>query len=356
MISHSGSLRRFVAILCSASCLVCAGDLKVACIGNSLTFGAGLSDPAGESYPTQLGSLLGPGFQVTNYGVSGKTMIRAVGDAYWAQPAFGQALASQPDAVVIELGTNDSKGYIWPYHSGEFAGDYRSMIDTFRVLPSRPEVWVTLQPWANNLSWNMPDTTIERHVNPAILEVAMAAAAPIIDLRSGMSGHPEWFQADSVHPNAAGAKAMAALVADMLLRPVMLLEASGGVLSAPAGFGYAWYRDGVLLPGESERTLLARIPGVYRASVKIDPSSQSRMVSAPLPVSVTRIFARSPLAPQLRREKTGRTWSVRPESGTTLVLLDLDGRALPPRSLGAGVYLFRLESLGGIRTGRLVLP
>ena len=39
------------------SCLYAAavaGVVKVACVGNSITYGFGLSDPATESYPAQL--------------------------------------------------------------------------------------------------------------------------------------------------------------------------------------------------------------------------------------------------------------------------------------------------------------
>ena len=115
-----------------------SADLKVACVGNSITYGYGLNNPYYESYPTQLDTLLGAGCAVSNFGVSGKTMIKAVGDAYWTQSAFTQALASLPNIVVVELGTNDSKDYIWPYYKQNFKPDYISMIDTFRHLSSHP--------------------------------------------------------------------------------------------------------------------------------------------------------------------------------------------------------------------------
>jgi hypothetical protein len=47
-----------------------AAPIKVACIGDSITEGAGLSNPALESYPARLQRLLGAGYIVRNYGVS----------------------------------------------------------------------------------------------------------------------------------------------------------------------------------------------------------------------------------------------------------------------------------------------
>lgn len=48
---------------------------RVACIGDSITFGAGTKNPRTDSYPAQLGRMLGNHFVVTNFGVSGTTML-----------------------------------------------------------------------------------------------------------------------------------------------------------------------------------------------------------------------------------------------------------------------------------------
>ena len=38
--------------------------IRVACVGNSITYGYTLSAPAQESWPAQLGAMLGPGYDV----------------------------------------------------------------------------------------------------------------------------------------------------------------------------------------------------------------------------------------------------------------------------------------------------
>jgi lysophospholipase L1-like esterase len=336
-----------------------AADTKVACVGNSITYGYGLDRQDLENYPLRLDSLLGTGWATTNLGNSGKTMLRAVGDAYWSQPEFPKALALLPDVVVIELGTNDSKDYIWTYHKAEFSKDYRAMIDTFRTLSSKPQVWATLQPRANNLSWNMPDTTIARQVNPLILSTAMAAAAGVIDLRTGMAGHPEWMLSDSVHPNAAGALAMAKIVSGMLKRATPTVTESGGRLVASEGAGWQWYRDGVLLAGDSARTLAARTAGSYKVSVRVEAGSQSRAVSAPLAWngSGSAVEARSGSGAQVVLDGEGRLQARLPGGGKIdrWALRDRAGREVAGAVREPGVYFWEIASGESRWTGSLVV-
>src|SRR5436309_1389605 len=49
---------------------------KVACVGDSITAGAGINDPAHNAYPAQLQKLLGDGYLVKNFGVSGRTLLK----------------------------------------------------------------------------------------------------------------------------------------------------------------------------------------------------------------------------------------------------------------------------------------
>ncbi len=86
-----------------------AAKIKVACVGDSITFGSGIADRENASYPAQLQKLLGEGFEVKNFGVSGRTMISKSPSAWTNTQQYKDALAYQPDVVLIKLGTNDSK-------------------------------------------------------------------------------------------------------------------------------------------------------------------------------------------------------------------------------------------------------
>jgi lysophospholipase L1-like esterase len=335
-----------------------AADLKIACVGNSITYGYGLDNPATQSYPTDLDTLLGSGYAVSNFGVSSKTMIKAVSDAYWTQSAFTQAMASQPDMVVIELGTNDCKDYIWPYYKQDFQPDYVSMIDTFRNLPSHPQVWAILPPPAQNSGWSMYDTTIVRQVNPAILAVALRKAAPVIDLHTAMSGHPEWFQSDTVHPTAAGAKQLAKFVAAYLLHAPVTITNAGGTLSATKGYGYQWYRNDSALSGATGQTCSAKVAGPYKVSVQIDSANQSRLVSAALAATPTGLSAPSPGRPAVRVfvASTGRiTLDAPPSSGpVTLRVWNARGMPVSADHPVSGIYLCRISGPGFAERSSLV--
>ena len=49
--------------------------IKVACVGNSITYGYTLPNPATDSYPSQLQQLLGDTYEVGNFGKSGATLL-----------------------------------------------------------------------------------------------------------------------------------------------------------------------------------------------------------------------------------------------------------------------------------------
>ena len=77
--------------------------VKVACIGNSITFGSGISDRPRDSYPAQLGRLLGDQWIVRNFGVGGRTMLKKGDFPFWKEDAWTEAKAFLPDVVIIKL-------------------------------------------------------------------------------------------------------------------------------------------------------------------------------------------------------------------------------------------------------------
>src|SRR4051812_33998320 len=91
--------------------------IRVACVGDSITFGVGTADPKTQSYPTQLAALLGDGYEIGNFGVSGATMLNHNDRPYIQTKSCGRALEFLPNLVVIALGTNDSKHRNWPFHA-----------------------------------------------------------------------------------------------------------------------------------------------------------------------------------------------------------------------------------------------
>lgn len=186
--------------------------VRVACVGDSITQGVGALHPNEESYPAQLQALLGKSWEVHNFGVGGRTMLRKA-DAF----DFSSALQFAPDVVIIALGTNDSKTQIWGAHQGEFTDDYVAIIKAFQALPNHPEVWACLPPPAFPGNWGITEEVIRSGVIPGIQKAAQITGIKLIDLHAPLLGNDGWFP-DTVHPNEAGAKRIAELVAAALTK------------------------------------------------------------------------------------------------------------------------------------------
>lgn len=177
--------------------------IKVACIGNSITYGAGVGNIPLNSYPAQLQRLLGVQWEVRNFGVSGRTMLRKGDYPYWKEEAFVQAKDYQPDIVIIKLGTNDSKPHNWVY-GNEFYADYKLMIKEFKGLSSKPQILICKPVPAYAVQWGINDSVIVNGVIPVVNRLAVEEKLQIVDLYKALSGKSQMFP-DKIHPNSEGA-------------------------------------------------------------------------------------------------------------------------------------------------------
>lgn len=181
--------------------------IRVACVGDSITYGSRIKNRKQNSYPAQLGALLGSDWEVRNFGVSSTTMLRQGNHPYWAQQAYKNALAFQPNVVVIKLGTNDTKPTNW-VHKAAFETDCVDLIRSFQTLDSKPRVWICRPVPAFPERWGISDAVITGEVIPLIDEAAAQTGVPVIDLHAALNGKAELFP-DKIHPNAEGAGVMA---------------------------------------------------------------------------------------------------------------------------------------------------
>jgi lysophospholipase L1-like esterase len=196
----------------------------IACVGDSITAGAGAS-VASKNYPSQLQVLLGNSVQVKNFGNSGSTMLSdGFGDKPYIKQAeytgatdfVSNAGAAAVVSVVIILGANDSKPYNWDPAAGkndqQYLKDYRAMVDHFAGLSTKPTIYVAY-PLATgtNPCCDIRGNVIHDEQLPLIEQLAMEKHLPIIDLNTPTTGHPEYF-GDGVHPNDAGYLVLANLV------------------------------------------------------------------------------------------------------------------------------------------------
>lgn len=213
-------MRRTLTLLCMMLCIAISHaqetqKIKIACIGNSITYGSGIKDRANDSYPAVLCRLLGADkYDVRNYGVGARTLLNKGDHPYMKEQAYRDALAFNPDIVTIKLGTNDSKPYNWKHHA-EFKDDLRTLIRSFQELESHPQVYLCYPIPGTRWGWGINDSTTLHHVIPYIEEVATEMNLPIIDLYTAFGPYIH-LMPDQIHPNPDGAAIIAHEIATVL--------------------------------------------------------------------------------------------------------------------------------------------
>jgi lysophospholipase L1-like esterase len=192
--------------------------IRVACVGDSITYGYGIQDRDHSSYPAQLSALLGKKWEVRNFGVNGATALKNGTRSYMQQPSFREALAYEPDVVIVKLGTNDTNARSWPSHKDEFLADYLAIIRNFSALKTKPRIYLCrpVPLFRDRGKEYDTDKILTEEVIPKINAAARQAKLRVIDLYVPFDGKAALFP-DGVHPDAKGAGIMARQVYAKLL-------------------------------------------------------------------------------------------------------------------------------------------
>lgn len=215
-----------------------AVPIRWACIGNSITQGVGASRP----YPGTLQQFLGPAFDVQNFGVSARTLLRKGDYSYWTQGKLSEVFNFKPNMVTIKLGTNDSKPVNWDAHKGEFEKNLSEFVDTLTSMPSKPVIWLVLPTPSFTDGTNSGDirgTVIKNEIIPIIKKVATAKNLKVIDVNTPLLNHPELFP-DKVHPSDEGQDSIAAIFYRSFLANVTRVACIGNSITE-----YAWNGNGL---------------------------------------------------------------------------------------------------------------
>ena len=204
-----------VTILIAVSCNSNKRIKKIACVGDSITYGHGIDSREQNSYPAQLKQIIGDNFDVVNFGVSGTTMLKNGDLPYYKQQEYDSALAFNPDILIIMLGSNDSKPWNWN-KKDEYLNDYISLIDSFQELQSNPEIWVCIPPPAFKIKWGINDSIIRKDIAPLISDIAIKEDIRVIDLYTPFIDKDEYFP-DFIHPDSTGASLIAQKIANTVI-------------------------------------------------------------------------------------------------------------------------------------------
>ncbi len=188
--------------------------IRVACVGNSITFGSRVDEREKNCYPVVLQQLLGDDYEVKNFGRSGATLMASGNLPYSSTKEYEALVEFAPDVVIVKLGTNDSKAKNWA-HKDNFETDYLAFLKTIRPNSNRsPQIYICspMPAFTAADTDNINSAIIKNEVLPKTKSVAKKArAAGFINLHAAFQKRAKLFP-DKVHPNAEGAKEMATYI------------------------------------------------------------------------------------------------------------------------------------------------
>ena len=187
--------------------------VRVACIGNSITYGTGIADRTNDSYPSQLQRLLGSNYQVGNFGKPGATLLYHGHRPYVKQEEFKEAIAFKGDIAVMHLGINDTDPRNWPNYRDEFVKDYLSIMDSLRAANPKVRIILARMTPIADRHPRFVSGTKQWHgeIQTAIETVARVSRAELIDFYEPLYPYP-YLLPDAIHPNPEGAGILAKTV------------------------------------------------------------------------------------------------------------------------------------------------
>lgn len=198
------------------------GQIKVALVGDSVTYGHSIKNWPFNNYPKLLSDALGDNYCVKSYGVSGSTVQPDGDQPYNETKAYIWSHEYDADIIVLMLGSNDSKPENWK-GKDVFKEEYLKLLEYYNDAESSPVILLCTPPTAY-----FPDGVTEGlsnyDVQPAIIdeiadivkEVAMENNYMLIDINILTQNRRDLFGKDNVHPNNDGAKEIASVVYEFI--------------------------------------------------------------------------------------------------------------------------------------------
>lgn len=222
-------MKKTILIAVSLAVMAVFANTKVACIGDSITFGLGLPNRDAESYPAQLQKLLDekfPGeYEVRNFGNSGRgiyldSMRGSEKRGFRYMKEHKAALEWKPDIVICNLGINDNGEYIREFtggrRRGQFVEDYCALLGDYK--DAKLFIWTKLAPLADGQRfYRSPEPFL---MQSDLDEVAARTGAVGIDMQEPLREKmDEIFARDKIHPNAEGARIIAETTFAAMIAP-----------------------------------------------------------------------------------------------------------------------------------------
>lgn len=194
---------------------------RVYCMGDSITYGSGLAEERENfCYPAVLEQLLGPHYQVINYGARGRTLLNIPQKSYRGTGYVDIVEMQQPDIIIVMLGSNDSRAERWDALA--YKEEYISLVEELQAIESHPKIYIMIPPEAfprddGEIIYGISNDIIRDEIGRIVREVAAETGVNVIDLYAVTENHPEYFT-DGLHPNKEGYAVVARTVYEQIAK------------------------------------------------------------------------------------------------------------------------------------------
>lgn len=230
---------------------------KVACVGNSVTYGAMIENRESNSYPAQLQQMLGDNYEVKNFGKSGATLLEKGHRPYIKQTEYQTSLNFAADIVIIHLGLNDTDSRNWPNYREDFIGDYLRLINSYKEKNTSSKIYICkLTPIFDGHPRFKSGTYVWYHqIQDEIEKVSQLANVPLINLNEDLASRSDLLP-DNIHPNAKGAMLIARRVYSSITGDF------GGLQVSPI------FNDGMVLQRNQKLTINGKADAFALVNIK----------------------------------------------------------------------------------------
>ena len=230
--------------------------IKVACIGDSITYGSAMTNRIAECYPAQLQKMLGDRYEVRNFGDGGSGVYltpHADSGGWtphpWRKGARSEAAyAFRPDVVIGNFGINDVGNHDdelkagatgRPFSErGTFVREYVELLKAFKTEDERTPkfiLWTRLGPVAaKHCLYNKPWAA---EMEPDLRKVADEIHAIGLDMYTPLKPFVDTphFAADGIHPEGGAQKVIAEITAEAVAATCVATSVTFGAM--PVGDG-----------------------------------------------------------------------------------------------------------------------
>ena len=195
------------------------GKINVACIGDSLTRGAGVRGKKKLTWEYFLNEKLGERYNVINCGISGCTLQKEGDCPYVDSTLFPYTLDLKADIYLVMLGSNDTKPQNW--NEENYRRQLKDFLKGYMSLDNKPRVIAMIpvecypEESTGKVAFNINKDVIDNVLPKIIKETAEELDIETIDLLTPTINHEEWY-ADGVHPNGEGNRYLADFIFEHL--------------------------------------------------------------------------------------------------------------------------------------------